>query len=367
MTSQIVVLLVAGLLALFAGGELLIRGATRLAAAAGIPPLIVGLTVVAFGTSAPELAVTLQAALNGQTDLVIGNVVGSNIANILLILGVAALITPLTVAQNLIRIDVPLMIAASLTAFAFAADGQVSRLEGAALATAIVAYTLFAIRSGRRESQAVAGEYGSAYGEEGRAALRRLPLHLALAAAGIGLLVVGAGWLVEGAVAVARALGVGELIIGLTVIAVGTSLPELAASIVAAVRGQRDIAVGNVVGSNLFNLLSVLGFTAIAAPAGVQVPSEALAFDLPVMTAVAVACLPIFFNGYRIARWEGALFVGYYAAYVAYLVLTATDSPARPGFGAAVGYFAAPITAVTIGVIAYRQWRAGRSASIPRA
>lgn len=362
MTPQTFLLLAAGLLALFAGGELLIRGATRLAAAAGISPLIVGLTVVAFGTSAPELAVTLQAALSGQTDLVVGNVVGSNIANVLLILGVAALITPLTVAQNLIRVDAPLMVTASLAAYFFAADGRISRLEGLALAAGIVAYTLFAIRSGRRESQAVAGEYGAAYGEERRAAQRGLPLHLALGVAGIGLLVAGAGWLVEGAVAVARALGVSELIIGLTVIAVGTSLPELAASIVAAVRGQRDIAVGNVVGSNLFNLLSVLGVTAVAAPEGVPVPPEALAFDLPVMTAVAVACLPVFFNGYRIARWEGALFVGYYAAYVAYLALTAIGSPARPAFGAAVLFFAAPITAVTLGVIAFRQWRAGRGA-----
>ena len=352
--------LIVGLALLFVGGELLIRGATRLAAAAGIPPLIVGLTVVAFGTSAPELAVTLQAAFSGQTDLVIGNIVGSNIANVLLILGIAALIAPLAVAQKPIRIDVPLMIGASVVVWVMAMDGVIGRLEGVLLSAGIMAYTVFAIRAGLRVSRAVEGEYGDAYGSERREAARKAPLNMGLVAGGVILLVLGANWLVEGAVAIARLLGLSELIIGLTIIAVGTSLPELATSIIAAARGQRDIAVGNVIGSNLFNLLSVLGLTAIAAPAGIPVPAAALNFDLPVMVAVAAACLPIFFYGYRIARWEGALFLAYYIAYVAFLTLSATGHAALPVFGAAMLGFVVPITVITFAVISIRQLRRGR-------
>ena len=362
MTLVTLLLLVGGLALLFGGGELLVRGSTRLAAAAGIPPLIVGLTVVAFGTSAPELAVAVQAALADQADLVIGNVVGSNIANVLLILGIAALITPLAVDQKIIRRDVPLMIAASTGFWLMALDGVLSRLEGFALVGGVIAYTIFAIREGRRESRAVEGEYAAVYGVERRAALRELALNLALIAGGIGLLVIGAGWLVDGAVAIARWLGLSELIIGLTIIAIGTSLPELATSVIAAIRGQRDIAVGNVVGSNLFNLLSVLGITAIVAPAGVGVAQAALRFDIPVMTAVAVACLPVFFNGYRIARWEGGLFLAYYIAYAAYLALGAAGHEALPVFSAAMLGFVIPLTVVTLAVVVVRGRRAARRA-----
>ena len=352
--------LLGGLLLLFGGGELLIRGATRLAAAAGIPPLIVGLTVVAFGTSAPELAGTLQSALSGQADLVIGNVVGSNIANVLLILGAAALITPLDVAQKLIRLDVPLMIVASAAFWLLSLDGAISRVEGLVLVAGVIAYTVFAIRNGRRETSAVEAEYQDVYGARPASAARRITLNLALVAAGIGLLVIGAGWLVEGAVAVARWLGLSELIIGLTIIAIGTSLPELATSVIAAARGQRDIAVGNVVGSNLFNILSVLGLTAVFAPDGIAVPQAALRFDIPVMTVVAIACLPVFFNGHRIARWEGALFLAYYVAYAAYLVLGAAGHAALPVFGAVMLGFALPLTAITLAVVVTRQIRESR-------
>ena len=355
MTLMTLLLLVGGFALLFGGGELLIRGSTRLAAAAGIPPLIVGLTVVAFGTSAPELAVTVQAALAGQADLVIGNVVGSNIANVLLILGIAALITPLAVDQKIIRRDVPLMIAVSAGFWLMALDGAVSRLEGIVLVGGVIAYTIFAIRVGRRESKAIENEYSAVYGTERKAALREFALNLALVAGGIGLLVIGAGWLVDGAVAIARWLGLSELIIGLTIIAIGTSLPELATSVIAAIRGQRDIAVGNVVGSNLFNVLSVLGITAIVAPAGVGVSQAALNFDIPIMTAVAVACLPVFFNGYRIARWEGGLFLAYYIAYAGYLVLGAAGHEALPVFSAAMLGFVIPLTVVTLAVVAVRQ------------
>jgi cation:H+ antiporter len=360
MTLQILLLLIGGLALLFVGGELLVRGASRLAAAAGISPLIVGLTVVAFGTSAPEMAVSVQAGLAGQADIAIGNVVGSNIGNVLFILGISALIAPLIVAQNIVRRDVPLMIGVSIGLWLMALDGVLNRLEGVVLFAGIVAYTVYAIREGRRESAAVRSEYEAAFGKERKAATRESAVNLALVVGGIGLLVIGAGWLVDGAVSIARWLGLSELIIGLTIVAMGTSLPELATSVIAAIRGQRDIAVGNVVGSNLFNILSVLGLTAIAAPAGVQVPQVALNFDIPVMTAVAVACLPVFFSGYRIARWEGGLFLAYYVAYTAYLVLGAADHDALPVFSAAMMGFVMPLTAVTLIVVAVRGMRAAR-------
>lgn len=360
MTLQILLLLIGGLALLFVGGELLVRGASRLAAAAGISPLIVGLTVVAFGTSAPEMAVSVQAGLAGQADIAVGNVVGSNIGNVLFILGISALIAPLIVAQNIVRRDVPLMIGVSIGLWLMALDGVLNRLEGVVLFAGIVAYTVYAIREGRRESAAVRSEYEAAFGKERKAATRESAVNLALVVGGIGLLVIGAGWLVDGAVSIARWLGLSELIIGLTIVAMGTSLPELATSVIAAIRGQRDIAVGNVVGSNLFNILSVLGLTAIAAPAGVQVPQVALNFDIPVMTAVAVACLPVFFSGYRIARWEGGLFLAYYVAYTAYLVLGAADHDALPVFSAAMMGFVMPLTAVTLIVVAVRGMRAAR-------
>ncbi len=303
MTLETLLLLIAGLALLFGGAELLVRGASRLAAAVGIPPLIIGLTVVAFGTSAPELAVSVQSSLAGQADITVGNVVGSNIFNVLFILGLAALITPTIVAQKIVRRDVPLMIAISVGLWVMALDGSVSRLEGVLLFAGIVAYTVFAIREGRRESAAVESEYAAAFGADRKAANREMVLNVILVAGGLALLVVGSGWLVNGAVTIARWLGLSELIIGLTIVAAGTSLPELATSVLAAIRGQRDIAVGNVVGSNIFNILAVLGVSAFAAPAGVSVSQAALAFDIPVMTAVAVACLPVFFTGYRIARW----------------------------------------------------------------
>ncbi|MCS7056613.1 MAG: calcium/sodium antiporter [Thermoflexales bacterium] len=351
-------LLVLGLGFLFAGGELLIRGAARLGTAIGISPLIVGLTIVAFTTSAPELAVSLQAAAVGQADLVIGNVVGSNISNVLLILGLSALIAPLVVRQRLIRLDVPIMIGVSILVNLLALDGHVSRLEGALLFSLLLVYLALAVWLSGEESRAIREEYASEFGEAQPGAAQRWPLYLLAVAAGLGLLLQGANWLVEGAVALARWLGVSELIIGLTIVAVGTSLPEMATSLIAAARGERDIAVGNVVGSNIFNLLSVLGLTATVAPDGVAVASAALAFDLPVMIAVAVACLPVFFNGYRIERWEGALFVAFYVAYIAYLVLAAVQHDALPLFSNVMLWFVIPLAAITLLVVTVRALRA---------
>jgi len=175
------------------------------------------------------------------------------------------------------------------------------------------------------------------------------------------LLVLGSRWLVNGAVQVATLLGVSQLVIGLTVVAVGTSLPEIATSVLASLRGERDIAVGNVVGSNLFNILSVLGISAMVAPSGIPVARAALTFDIPVMIAVAVACLPIFFTGHLIARWEGAVFLAYYMIYTLYLVLNSTNHDALPAFSSAMLLFILPITAVTLGILAARAWGRERS------
>lgn len=357
MTAGTLLLFVLGGVLLIGGAELLVRGASRLAIAAGISPLVVGLTVVAFGTSSPELAVTVGSSYAGQADLALGNVIGSNIFNVLFILGISALIAPLVVAQQLVRLDVPVMIGASLLALVMALDGQIGRIDGVLLFAGAATYTLFLIRQSRRESAGVRGEYDEAFGGEERGGSSPV-LNVVLVFAGLGLLVLGAQWLVEAAVTTATALGVSELVIGLTVVAAGTSLPEVATSILATVRGERDIAVGNVVGSNIFNILAVLGLGSIVAPAGVPVSSGALTFDIPVMIAVAIATLPIFFSGYVIARWEGALFLGYYVAYTVYLVLDSAGHAAAAAVGTAMTWFVLPLTALTLVVVMVRALRA---------
>jgi cation:H+ antiporter len=319
--------------------------------------------VVAFGTSSPELAISVQSAFAGQPEIAVGNVVGSNILNVLLILGLAALIAPLGVAQKLIRVDVPLMIGASLLLILMARDGTVSRLDGILLSAGAVAYTAFCVIQSRNESRAVRDEYEEEFAPpagEAAGGVRRQALNFVLMGVGLGLLMVGSRWMVDGATLFARRVGVSELIIGLTVIAVGTSLPEIATTVMASIRGERDIAVGNVIGSNLFNILLVLGATAVVAPRGVPVPPAALAFDLPVMVAVMIACLPVFFIGGTISRWEGVLFLGYYAAYTARLVLDATGSDHARTFDGAMLYFAFPLTAVTLLVLVGRTFRQNR-------
>lgn len=360
MTLMTYVYLIAGLVLLVAGAEVLVRGAAKLAAQFGIPPLVIGLTVVAFGTSAPETAVSVQSALNGSGDLAIGNVVGSNIANVLLILGMTALVAPLIVSRQLIRLDVPIMIGASLLTFGLAWDGELSRLDGALLFAGVLSYTGFLIYSARKDKGAQDDEFAEEFGLNEPAKPYAWVINLGLIIVGLVLLVTGSNFLVEGAVQLARALGLSELVIGLTVIAIGTSLPELATSIIAAFKGERDIAVGNIVGSNIFNLLCVLGLASLVSPASIAVSPNALAFDFPVMIAVALACLPIFFAGYSINRWEGLLFLAYYLAYTLYLVLASTGRPFAQTFGDAMLGYALPLTAVTLLVISARAWKRQR-------
>jgi cation:H+ antiporter len=350
-------LLVVGLVLLVAGAEALVRGASRLAAMVGMSPLVIGLTVVAYGTSAPELAVSVNAGLAGQSSIALGNVVGSNIFNVLFILGTSALIAPLVVHQQLVRVDVPILIGLSVLLWLLMLDGVVGQLDGALLVTGALAYTGFAIHLGRREAAAIQAEYADAVGRPPRLTLASLGLQGLWIAAGLGLLVLGAHWLVEGAVTLARALGVSDLVIGLTVIAAGTSLPEVATSIMATVRGHRDLAVGNVIGSNIFNLLAIVGVASLVTPGGLLGSPSLLALDLPVMTAVAAACLPIFLTGHVIERWEGAVFVGYYLAYTTYLVLQAVEPDALPMFSAAMLWFVVPLTVVTLATILARSLR----------
>jgi cation:H+ antiporter len=313
-----IIQLAAGLAILTLGASSLVRGASDLAARFGIAPLVIGLTVVAFGTSAPELAVSLRGVYTDQADIALGNVVGSNIFNVLVILGLSALATPLVVHQKLVQVDVPIMIAISGGLWLAALSGAIGRVEGAALLAGMILYTVLAIRSARRESAEVRREYEGHHARPKRA---RLGVSLLLVAVGIGLLVFGARWLVDGATFIARSLGLSDLVIGLTIVAAGTSLPELATSVVAAIKGERDIAVGNVVGSNLFNIMAILGLTALLAPDPLAVSQQTLALDLPVMLGAAVACLPIFLTSHRITRAEGALLLAGYGGYVIALLL----------------------------------------------
>jgi len=341
------VAIVAGLVALVAGGELLVRGASLLARAMRISPLVIGLTVVAFGTSAPELGVSLQAALNGAADVAVGNVVGSNILNVLFILGLAALVTPLIVSSQLIRIDVPLLVSVSLLVWYFALDLKISRVEGIFLVSGLICYIVFCIRQSRKENQAIADQFENELPVLNQRNSSRLA-QLGLIIAGLILLGLGSSWLVSGAVKLATLWGVSELVIGLTIVAAGTSLPEVVTSVVASFRGERDIAVGNVVGSNLFNLMCVLGFSSILAPQGIPVAESALHFDIPIMVAVAFVCLPIFFTGGVISRVEGGMLTFYYVAYTFFLVASQSYPDLSKDFSSVFAYGVIPTTVLTL-------------------
>jgi cation:H+ antiporter len=314
--------------------------------------------VVAFGTSAPELAVSVGDALRGGPEagsIAIGNVVGSNIANILLVLGTAATVGgALFVAQRIVRLDVPIMIGASVLVLIFVLNESLGRIEGLVLLSLLVVYLTWTVISATRGSApAIVTEYDDALDPE---ALAKASVFsdLGFLVLGLALLVFGSQALVSSASDIAADLGVSDLVIGLTVVAIGTSLPEVATSVLAAIRGQRDLAVGNAIGSNLFNLLAVLGVTAIISPNPIPVAASAVQVDIPVMVAVAVACLPIFANGHVLNRWEGVAFLVTYAGYLTWLVLDATEHGLRDSYGDVVLYFVVPIVTVTIATLWYR-------------
>lgn len=362
MSAITLVLLLAGLVMLVIGAEALVRGASSLAAMIGISPLVIGLTIVAYGTSSPEMAVSVISSLTGQADITVGNVVGSNIFNVLLILGISALVTPLVVAPQLIRLDVPIMIGVSILMLVFGLDGKISRVDGTILVVGCLAYTAFLLYQSRKQSNRTSeNEYTQEYGNSPTPPLGRWLSNLGLIVAGLGLLVLGSRWLVAGAIAIAKAVGVSELVIGLTIVAGGTSLPELATSVIATWRGERDIAVGNVVGSNIFNILAVLGVSGVVAPNEINVSTAILRFDGWVMIAAAVACLPVFTTGNRIDRWEGVVFAFYYIAYTTYLVLSSTQHEQLPLFSTVMLAFVIPLSAVTLVIITWLSWHRSSS------
>ena len=347
----------AGLTLLIVGADVVVKGASRIAAGAGISPLAIGLTVVAFGTSSPELAVSIKSAYAGQAEIALGNIIGSNIFNVLLIMGVSALITPLAVSRKLIRIDVPLMILASVLVLVFALDGKIDRQDGGIFVVMLLVYLLFLFLEGSREGIIARENRAGDPSPENPRRPGFLIYNSIMVLAGLGMLVLGSDWLVTSSISVARLLGVSELIIGLTIIAAGTSLPEVVTSIIASMRGERDIAVGNIIGSNLFNILGVLGISSLISPSGIEVNDSIIVFDLPVMIAVAITCLPIFFTGGEISRWEGGLLFGYYIIYTVYLLMSATQHVALPLVEAGLLYFVLPLTTLTLVVICFNQLR----------
>lgn len=315
-----ILLLIAGLVLLTIGADVLVKGASSLAGSLGISPLVIGLTVVAFGTSAPEMSVSVSSAFKGSAEIAVGNVVGSNICNVLLILGLSAIAASLVVQKQLVRFDIPLMIYASLIVLLMSIDGQISRIDGVLLFAGIVAYTIFLIKEARREGVAVVE------GADDIEPPQPLWKNAILIIVGLVMLVLGSQWLVDGAVAIAKYFGLSELVIGLTIVAVGTSLPELATSVMASLKGERDIAVGNILGSNIFNIGAVLGLSGMVAPQGLPVAHSSLLVDIPVMILVALACLPVFLANYTVTRTDGVAFLVCYVVYVVYVVLAAQQS-----------------------------------------
>lgn len=304
--------------------------------------------MVAFGTSAPEIAVTVQAAIAGKSDLAMGNVVGSNIFNLLVILGLSALITPLAISRQVVRLDLPLMIGVSILVLPLAWNGTLGRTEGGVLLILLLGYLGVLMRLGRNSPKEHAAE-----ADAPRTGFAWM-VDIGFIVIGLAMLVLGSRWLVEAALVVARAIGISELIVGLTIVAAGTSLPEVATSVIAALRGQRDIAVGNVIGSCTFNVLAVLGVSTLVAPAGIGVSAAAIGFDIPIMIAVSLATWPIFRSGHVMSRGEGAVFLFYYAAYMAYLILQAAEHDALPVFNTVLLAFVIPITLLTAVMVVVR-------------
>lgn len=338
--------LLAGLLLLIAGAEWLVRGAVRLAASLKVRPLVVGLGVVALGSSVPQLAVSLQATFVGTPDIAVGSLFGSNIFSLLVTLGLSALIIPLRVSRQLVRLDIPLLIGASALVFGLAWNERLGRLEGGVLLLALAGYLGVLWRQSRHPGR-VANAQGTAPW------LKCLGMMLG----GLLLLVVGSHWLLDAALELASDFGLSDRVIGLTIVAVGTSLPELATSLVAALRGHREIAVGNVIGSNLFNLLGVLGLTALLAPAPLSVSPNALDFDLPVMLGVTLLCLPLFYSGYRVTRTEGLVLLGLYVAYGLHVVSFTTGMPLAGRLEDLMLFYVLPVLAAVIVFGSVRAWR----------
>jgi cation:H+ antiporter len=310
-----------GLIALILGAEILVRSSSKLAASLGVSKLVIGLTVVAFGTSAPELAVGIEAGLMNQPDILMGNVIGSNLTNTLLILGLASLIIPLEVHKNLIRFDLPVMITSTLLLILLSLNNIITFWECALLFLSLLIYLYALVRfSGKTR---ITEEETVKAGSPWKSGL--------LSIVGLVMLIFGARWMVESATIFAEKAGVSELLIGLTIVAVGTSLPEIVTSILAAVRGEKDLAVGSIVGSNILNILSVIGISGLFI-SGIPVQESLLQVEYMILMAVSVLCFPIFFTGRRIKRVEGAIFLSSYILYLFYLYFDSITSSFLPSF-----------------------------------
>lgn len=344
-----VIELLSGLCLLLIGAELMVRAAVRLAERLHVRPLIIGLTIVALGSSAPQMTVSLQAALTDNPDIAVGSVVGSGIFNILVTLGLSALIIPLRVSRQLVRLDIPLMIGASLLVFILAWNKDLGRFDGVVLLGALALYLGLLLRQSRHSTRP--------HTERPTETQQSWLISVLMILAGLAMLVFAGRLLLGAAVVVATDLGLSERVIGLTVVAVGTSLPELATSLIAALRGQRDIAVGNVIGANLFNLLGVLGLTALLAPTPLSVSPNALDFDLPVMLGVAALCLPVFYSGYRVTRAEGLLLLGLYLVYGLHVVSFTTGMPLAGKLERLMLFYVLPALLTFLLFTSIRAWR----------
>ncbi len=318
--------LLIGLLAVIGGAELVVRGGSRIAARFGISPMVIGVTIVAVGTSAPELAIGIDAAVKGSGSLAIGNIAGTNALNVLFILGLVALLRPVRLHSQTLKLDLPVIVVASALMFLLTADGMLSRLDGALLLTLGVVYTLLIVRAARHEAAGVRREFAREYGVTKREVASKADLvrNVVWLVAGLAVIVVGADWLVDGAVKIARGFGVSETVIGLTIVAIGTSAPELVTAIVATLRKERDLAIGNLLGSTIYNIVFVLGAIALVPSDGIPVDPPLIAIDIPVMVAASIACVPVFLSGHRIRRLEGAAFVAAYLLYLTYLLVART-------------------------------------------
>lgn len=339
-----------GLVMLLAGAHFLVKSSSKVAMQFGIPAIFIGVTVVAFATSAPEIAVSLDAVLSESTGLAIGNVVGSNIANILLILGLSSIIAPIAIKKRIVQLDIPLMIFVSVVVYLLSLDQVLQRLDGIILLLLFIGFLVFQIYQARKEVRAEVRVTSEK--PEGSVSLSIFMMVL-----GLAVLALGAHWLVESSVVIARMWGLSDLVIGLTVIAIGTSLPEVATSVLAAWKKEADLSVGNVVGSNVFNITLVLGLAALFSGGGLPVSDAALALDFPFMIAVSIACLPIFFDGHCIYRWEGFVFLGYYVGYILFLFLDASQHKYLPLFNEVMILFVGPITILTLLVYIRRSWK----------
>lgn len=328
------------------GAELFLRSVDKFGAAWSVSPVVMGLTVVAFATGAPELAISLQAAVEGKADLVLGNIVGSNIANILLILGIAALVKPVHISQRIIKIDIPIVIGASVLLYVLAIDGTLSSLDGLIIVAALILYSLFTYSQIRKDRAINQQKEKSEVGEPVTTLF--YGKYILLLLMGLLLIVIGSRFMVDAAVTMAEILGISELIIGLTIVSIGTSLPEVATSVSAVRHNDSDTAVANVMGSNLYNILLTLGFTILIAPGVLHVSADAIRFDLPFMTAVAIVILPLFWAGRKLGKVEAVGFLCYYGGYMGYLVLHAINSPYKETMEWAALWIIFPLTALYI-------------------